>query len=165
MHRVFGGLASVYWTHGAERMRPLVERLRQVVERGDDIGSRNLAMMAEAADELESYSSKLEEQSLAFNDGYEKAKLEYQEHLHAAEDENKALTSRLDSVIKVLETRAFHHDPDVEEVWEQLWLLATGRKKPVVHYDPIEDKSTLVESQKPEIAPCGMPYSSGPGRE
>jgi hypothetical protein len=56
--------------------------------------------------------------------------------------------SRLDSVIKVLETRAFHHDPDVEEVWEQLWLLATGRKKPVVHYDPIEDKSTLVESQK-----------------
>ena len=30
-------------------MRPLQERLRQVVERGDDIGERNRALMAEAA--------------------------------------------------------------------------------------------------------------------
>lgn len=41
-------------------MRPLTERLRQVVDRADDIGSRNLALMQESADLIEDLQSKLD---------------------------------------------------------------------------------------------------------
>jgi hypothetical protein len=74
-------------------MRPLVERLRQIVERGDDIGSRNLAMMAEAADELESSLSKLEAMT-KFRD-------ECERQFQAKVDEVGSLESRLDQCSKL----------------------------------------------------------------
>jgi hypothetical protein len=89
-----------------------------------------------------------------------------------------ALESRLDSLTAVVR-QVIECGPSVisdrcADTLENALVVENPQRIPV--YDEMDAElqgkaevlnrpSHVVESQKPEIAPCGMPYSSGPGRE
>ncbi|MCA9244965.1 MAG: hypothetical protein KDA32_13485 [Phycisphaerales bacterium] len=76
-------------------MRPLTDRLRQVVDRADDIGSRNLALMQESADLIEDLQSKLDRCRAELDDARKCADLWKADH--------DALALRLDKALALLD--------------------------------------------------------------